>query len=117
MADGSEDKDDRGKLSLRCRFRLRCLLHDDGGRQPIRSSDGWPAGNRKNLLAEHCWNDGRTFMFSANGQFTDGEGHHTTWLVTEPGVVKIGLTRYGQYEILPDGSFCRLVGHRKLHEY
>ena len=82
-----------------------------------RPTDGRPA-TEKDLVGKNiCWNDGRTFMFSANGQFTDGEGHHTTWLVTEPGVVKIGLTRYGQYEILPDGSFYELVGHRKLHEY
>ena len=56
-------------------------------------TDGRPA-TEKDLVGKNiCWNDGRTFMFSANGQFTDGEGHHTTWLVTEPGVVKIGLTR------------------------
>ena len=63
-----------------------------------------------------CWDDGKIFMFSANNQYSDGLGHHTTWLVTEPGVVNIGRT-YGQYQILPDGSFYKLVGHRKLHEH
>ena len=52
-----------------------------------------------------CWSHGRILMYGANGQFADERGHHTTWVVTEPGVVKVGKNRYTQYEILPDGSF------------
>jgi hypothetical protein len=51
-----------------------------------------------------CWNDGGTGLFGGGGQFTNRAGKHRPWLVTEPGVVKIGK-RYTQYEILPDGSF------------
>ena len=68
-----------------------------------------------------CWNDGGTGAFGAGGQFTNSAGEHRLWLVTEPGVVKIG-NRYTQYEILPDGSFYAhrfngghgsITGHRE----
>jgi len=51
-----------------------------------------------------CWDDGGFTMFEPDGQFTNNRGGHTQWSVTQPGVVKIGVT-YRQYEILPDGSF------------
>ncbi len=51
-----------------------------------------------------CWDDGGFTMFEPNGQFTNNRGQHSQWLVTEPGVVKIGVS-YRQYEILPDGGF------------
>lgn len=51
-----------------------------------------------------CWNDSGTTMFGAGGQFMNKAGRRRVWLVTEPGVVKIG-NGYHQIEILPDGSF------------
>ena len=53
-----------------------------------------------------CWDDGGSSMFGASGQFTTKDGKHRVWLVTEPGVVKIG-NNYRQLEILSDGSFYR----------
>ena len=37
-----------------------------------------------------CWNDSGTTMFGAGGQFMNKAGRRRVWLVTEPGVVKIG---------------------------
>jgi hypothetical protein len=51
-----------------------------------------------------CWSDGGFTMFGTGGQFTNNAGKHRLWLVTEPGVVKIG-NGYHQIAILPDGSF------------
>jgi len=70
---------------------------------------GWPTDGRlateKDLVGRKiCWDDGRSGMFAANGQFTNERGRHWSWLVVEPGVVKVG-NRYTQYVILPDGSF------------
>jgi hypothetical protein len=45
-------------------------------------------------------------MFAVGGQYTNDRGWRGTWLVTEPGVVKVG-NNYSQYLILPDGSFYR----------
>ena len=68
-----------------------------------------------------CWNDGGFTIFGASGQFTDRSDKHRLWLVTEPGVVKIG-NGYTQYGILPDGSFYAhkfngghgsITGHRE----
>ena len=53
-----------------------------------------------------CWDDGGISMFAANGQFINKRGRRLVWLVTEPGVVKIG-NGYRQLEMLPDGSFYR----------
>ena len=57
---------------------------------------GWPTDGRpateKDLVGKKiCWDNGRTGMFAANGQFTNDRGHHMSWLVTEPGVVKSGI--------------------------
>jgi hypothetical protein len=51
-----------------------------------------------------CWSNGGFTMFGAGGQFTNSAGKHRVWLVTEPGIVKIG-NGYHQIQILPDGSF------------
>lgn len=51
-----------------------------------------------------CWNDGGSGLFGADGQYTNKVGKHSVWLVSEPGVVKIG-SRYHQIEVLPDRSF------------
>ena len=51
-----------------------------------------------------CWDAGGIGIFAPNGQFTNQRGQHRVWMVTEPGVVKVG-NGYVQYEILPDGSF------------
>lgn len=53
-----------------------------------------------------CWDDGGISMFAADGQFINKRGRRLVWLVTEPGVVKIG-NGYRQLEMLPDGSFYR----------
>jgi hypothetical protein len=81
---------------------------------------GWPTDGRlateKDLVGKKiCWDNGRTGIFAANGQFTNERGHHTSWLVTEPGVVKVG-DRYTQYLILPDGSFYNhwYHGHKSI---
>ena len=70
---------------------------------------GWPTDGRpvteKDLVGKKiCWNDGGSGVFAASGQYTDFMGHRRPWLVTEPGVVKIGL-KYRQFLVLPDGSF------------
>jgi hypothetical protein len=67
-------------------------------------TDGRPATEEDLVGKKICWDNGESFMFAANGQFTNERGRHTTWLVAEPGVVKIG-NRYPQVLILPDGSF------------
>src|SRR5580698_5688304 len=51
-----------------------------------------------------CWNEGRRDVNGADGKFTSYSGHHTTWSVPGPGVLKRGnLER--QVELLPDGRF------------
>jgi hypothetical protein len=81
---------------------------------------GWPTDGRaateKDLAGKKiCWEDGGTTMFAANGQFTNDRGQHRSWLVTEPGVVKVG-NGYKQYLILPDGGFYQhsFHGHQSI---
>jgi len=50
----------------------------------------WPINGRpvteKDLADKRiCWNDGRTWIYGAGGQFTNEFGHHMTSLLTEPG--------------------------------
>ncbi len=85
-----------------------------------RPTESRPVTEKDLVGKKICWNNGRTGIFAANGQFTNDRGHHTTWLVTEPGVVEIGIN-YSQYQILPDGSFYRhwyhgksITGHHEL---
>ena len=86
---------------------------------------GWPTDGRpvteKDLVGKKiCWNTGRISIFAANGQYTNDRGHHTSWLVTEPGTVKFG-EKYVQFLILPDGGFYThsyhghksITGHRE----
>jgi hypothetical protein len=51
-----------------------------------------------------CWNEGRRDVYGADGKFTSYSGHHTTWSVPEPGVLKRGSLER-QVELLPDGRF------------
>jgi hypothetical protein len=72
-------------------------------------TDGRPVTENDLVGKKICWSNGRTGIFAANGQYTEERAneqraHHGTWLVTEPGVVRV-WNWYTQYEILPDGSF------------
>jgi hypothetical protein len=51
-----------------------------------------------------CWSKGGFAVYEANGEFTNAEGHHSKWWVTEPGVIKVGDHNYKQTEVLPDGG-------------
>src|SRR5271165_5883387 len=81
---------------------------------------GWPTDGRpateKDLAGKKiCWDNGKISLFAANGQFTNAQGHHRSWQVTEPGVVQVG-DKYTQYLVLPDGSFYNhwYHGHKSI---
>jgi hypothetical protein len=53
-----------------------------------------------------CWGNGNTVLYKADGQFQNNHGGHGTWVIVEPGVLKLGNS-YRQVEVLSDGRLHR----------
>jgi hypothetical protein len=66
------------------------------------SQEGRPVAAADLTGKKICWDDGRKANFAPNGQFSNDQGQHSTWSVTEPGVLVIGSSNR-QTVVLADG--------------
>jgi hypothetical protein len=67
------------------------------------ADEGRPATQADLAGKKICWSFGRVSVFAANGQYSNDRGQHSTWSISEPGVIHVGHV-YLQTVVLSNGQ-------------